>query len=124
MRIGVSEVARILDIDRNLVKQWAFYFKEYLSADANPGKEVPRQFTLEDLRVLMYVYEHWEDNPDFESIRVGLNCGGHLDSPYYGNVLTSILPIFQQPPEELDETWRHGSLLGGMCGDVIEVLST
>lgn len=120
MRLGVSEIARILEIDRQLVKQWAFHFKEYLSVYASPSKETPRQFTLEDLRVLIYVHEYWEDDPDFESIRIGLNCGEHLDSSYYEDILTSVLPIFQEPPEELDETWRHGSLLGGMCGDIVD----
>ena len=25
-------------------------------------------------------------------------------------------PIFQEPPEHVDETWTHGAMLGGMCG--------
>jgi len=24
--------------------------------------------------------------------------------------------IFQEPPENIDETWTHGAMLGGMCG--------
>lgn len=24
--------------------------------------------------------------------------------------------IFQEPPENVDETWTHGAMIGGMCG--------
>jgi hypothetical protein len=26
------------------------------------------------------------------------------------------MPIFQEPPPTIDETWTHGAMLGGMCG--------
>jgi hypothetical protein len=111
MKMGVSEVARILGVDRNLVKKWVFHFKEHLTQEANPSKGTPRQFTPADLQVFAYVSTYWEDDPDFENIEAGLNCGDHQREPY-DDLLTLVTPLFQEPPEELDETWRHGSLIG------------
>ncbi len=113
MTLGVSEVARLLDVDRDLVKTWAYRFKENLSEKANPPKGSARAFTHDDVKVMAYVSEYWEDNPDFENIEAGLNCGYHHQDERYEDVLASITPLFQDLPEELDETWRHGGLVGG-----------
>jgi hypothetical protein len=113
MKMGVSEVARILGADRNLVKKWAFHFKEHLTQEASPSKGIPRKFTPADLQVFAYVSTYWEDDPDFDNIKAGLNYGDHQREPY-DDLLTLVSPLFQEPPEELDETWRHGSLVGGM----------
>jgi len=120
MNLGVGEIARLLNVDRTLLKQWSFHFKEYLSSGANPQKGTSRQFTLLDLQVLMYVCEYWEEQPDIESLKIGLNCGNHLDLSIYKNMLTSWLPIFQQPHENLDETWQHVFLVGGMCENLVD----
>jgi hypothetical protein len=107
-----------IGVDRNLVKEWAFHFKESLTEEANPSKGIPRQFSPSDLQVLIYVSMNWEDEPDFEEMRVGLSCGNQQGEPYnniFNNILTSVTPLFQQLPEDLDETWRHGSLVGGMA---------
>jgi hypothetical protein len=112
MTWGVSEIARLLGVDRNLVKTWAYRFKEHLSEKANPPKGSTRAFTDDDVRVMAYVFEYWEDDPDIENIEAGLNCGDHQDERYDG-ILASITPLFQDPPEGLDEAWRHGGLVGG-----------
>lgn len=114
MKFGVSKIARELDVDRNLVKTWAYHFKDYLSPDANPKKGTPRQFTPQDFRVLTYVYFYWEDNPDFECIRIGLNRGEY-ESKQYNDLIASLTPIFDELPDDLDETWRHVCVVGGMC---------
>lgn len=113
MKFGVSEAARIFEVDRNLVKTWAYQFSEYLGPGANPGKGIPRHFSAEDLRVLAYVSMYWEDQPDLESIRIGLNTDCHFEEPY-NSLLTSVTPLFQELPEGLDESWRHGTVVGGM----------
>jgi hypothetical protein len=87
MKFGVSEVARILKVDRDLIKTWAYLFRDYLKPPANPSKGNPRQFCTEDLRVLAYVSMYWEDNPDVESIRCGLNTEDHFEELYY--IMTS-----------------------------------
>ena len=115
MTLGVSEVARLLGVDRDVVKSWVYHFAEHLSAIANPGKGVPRRFTPEDVQVLAYVSMYWEDDPDLESIRRGLNCGNHEEEPFR-DIRIELTPLFQQPPEELDETWDWGTLIGGIAG--------
>ncbi len=113
MKFGVSEAARIFRVDRNLVKSWAYHFSDYLGPGANPGKGIPRQFSAKDLRVLAYISMYWEDQPDLESIKIGLNTESHFEEPY-DNLLTSVTPLFQELPENLDESWRHGTVISGM----------
>jgi hypothetical protein len=114
MKFGVSEVARLFKVDRDVVKTWAYHFSEYLKPEANPPKGTPRVFSAEDLRVLAYIYMYWEDQPDYEAIKVGLNTDSHFEEPY-DEFLTTATPLFQEPPENLDESWRHGTVIGGMA---------
>lgn len=113
MKFGVSQVARLFKVDRDLVKTWAYNFSEYLSGEATPPKGTPRVFSAEDLRVLAYVYMYWEEQPDFESIKIGLNTDSHFDEPY-DEFLATVTPLFQELPDDLDESWRHGTVIGGM----------
>jgi hypothetical protein len=116
-----SEVAKIFQVDRDRVKAWAYHFKAFLSHEANPPAGEMRQFRDEDLPVLAYIYYHWEENPDLESITCGLNRGDHLDYPFE-EVLYQHSKIFQEPPDGLDETWSHGFLLlGSKVGDPLSV---
>ena len=41
----------------------------------------------------------------------------------YDNILTSVRPIFQALPEDLDETWRHGSLVGGIVDGTFDTFT-
>ena len=113
MKFGVSEVARIFNVDRDVVKLWAYRFAEYLTPSANPPKETPRSFSAKDVRVLAYVFTYWEDDPDYEAIKIGLNRESYFDEQY-DDLLTSVTPIFQELPEDLDATWKHGTVVGGM----------
>ena len=122
MKFGISEIARELDVDRNLVKSWAYHFKDYLSSGANPKKGTPRQFTPQDLRILAYVYFYWEDNPDFECIRIGLNRGEY-ESEQYDDLITSMTPIFDELTDDLDETWRHVCVVGGMSSGAFDTFT-
>ena len=114
MKFSVSEVARIFTVDREVVKKWAYHFAEHLTPQANPSKGTPRIFSAEDLRVLAFVYMYWEDEPDYEAMRFGLNTNSHYGMPY-DDFITTATPIFQDPPEDLDESWRHGTVIGGMA---------
>lgn len=122
MKFRVSEVARLLDVDRDLVKKWAYLFRDYLKAPANPPKGNPRQFCDEDLRVLAYISMYWEHDPDIESIEYGLNSQDYYEE-VYNTFMTEITPLFREPPDELNEDWRHGALIGGMAehGDTFEM---
>src|SRR5260221_10763389 len=101
MKLGVSEAARIFKVDRDLVKTWAYHFSDYLGPRANPPKGLPRQFSVEDLRVLAYVSMYWEDQPDLEYIKIGLNRENHFEEPY-DDLVRSVTPLFQEPAEDLD----------------------
>jgi hypothetical protein len=95
------------------VKTWAWRFKEHLSGQANPPKGRSRAFTDSDVLALMHVALNWEDDPDIENIEAGLNCEEHYDNDRYREMLYRRTPLLQEPPDDLDETWRHGILLNG-----------
>jgi len=113
----VSQAARILGVDSQQVKNWAWAFKDYLTQGANPGRTRPRTFTDEDVLALIHVALHWEEEPDIEAIRMGLNYGRHDE---YRHFLYENTPILQAPPEDLDETWTYGILLNG-AADLLEL---
>jgi hypothetical protein len=101
----VSQIARVLETNVQQVKSWAWLFKEYLSTGANPAKGRARAFTDADVLVLLYVEFYWEDDPDLESIRMGLNAKDHFEERFL-EFLYQYTPILQEPPDGIDETWR------------------
>jgi hypothetical protein len=113
MNRSVTETARILGVDGEQVKRWALEFHGYLSPSANPTKGKPRYFTERDVLALIHVAMYWEDHPDLEAIRAGLNTEVYLDDERYRELLYMHTPLFQEPPGDLDETWTHGVLLNG-----------
>ena len=112
MTRSVSQAARILGVDIPQVKKWAWHFKEQLSQQANPPKGSSRAFTDSDIMALAYVVMHWDENPDIEDIKIGLNREEHFEETYR-KFIYQATPILQEPPDDLDETWRHGILLNG-----------
>jgi hypothetical protein len=113
MNRTVSETARILGVDAQQVKKWAWQFKDNLSTLANPPKGRSRTFTEADVLALIHVAMHWEDEPDLEAIQIGLNREDHFENDRYREILYRHTPILQEPPEDLDETWTHGIFLNG-----------
>lgn len=110
----IAEVARILDVDRESVKRWATDFAEYLSLTANPKVGEERRYTEADLRVLAVIAEHYEMDDQADDIHYALNSGyQHEDRFVQFARLHS--PLFQEVPEEIDETWQHGVVIGGMA---------
>lgn len=112
MNRTVAQAAQVLGVDGDQVKNWAWRFKQYLSGRANPTKGQPRYFTDSDMLALIYVAMHWEAHPDTEAIQIGLNSDDQFDDRYR-DLLYASTPILQEPPEDLDETWRHGVFLNG-----------
>lgn len=110
----ISDVARHLGVDRETVKTWTAEFAEHLSLTAKPTKGKERQFGEADLRVLALVADFWEDDPDLENIHAMLNCGDYNEERFseFARLHT---PVFQEVPDEIDETWQHGVLVGGMA---------
>jgi hypothetical protein len=120
MNRSVAQTARILGVDAPQVKTWAWLFKEHLSPQANPPKGCARTFTDLDVLALVYVAMHWEEYPDMEAIRMGLNQQEFYRDDEDREILYLHTPILQEPPDDLDETWRHGIFLNG--GGVDEYL--
>ncbi|HUS05113.1 MAG TPA: hypothetical protein VMZ52_02370 [Bryobacteraceae bacterium] len=113
MNRNVAEAARILGVDGQQIKTWAWAFKAYLSVEANPGKGKPRTFTDSDVLALMYIYERSELNEPADEIRAGLDREDHYGNDRYRDLLYAHKPILQDPPDDLDDTWRHGILFVG-----------
>ena len=115
MKFSAAEAAKFLRVERDLIKTWAFKFADHMTKGANPSKGIPREFGLDDIRVMAYVLQYWEDNPDIECIAMGLNSGSHYDHPLIDNLIFQITPVFVEPPENLDETWKHGVIYAGLA---------
>ncbi|MEM6316142.1 MAG: hypothetical protein AAF960_00645 [Bacteroidota bacterium] len=116
LKYRVAEVARILEIETQVIKSMAYHFKEYLNPNANPEIGKIRVFTIEDICTLGYIYMYWEEEPDFENIRYGLNSNEQFEYPY-SELATKAKPIFREFADELMGTnvW----MIGGMaeCSD-------
>lgn len=115
MKFSVAEIAGILQVEKELVKTWSYKFSSYLSSSANPRKGMPRIFELQDLRVMAYILMYWEDEPDIEFIKIGLNSRNHYEIDSIDNLISQITPLFTEPPEDMDETWKHGIIFRGLA---------
>lgn len=116
LKYGVAEVAKILEIEKQVIKNMAYHFKEYLNPNANPETGKIREFTVEDICTLGYVYMYWEEEPDFDNIRYGLNANEQFEYPY-SELATKAKPIFREFSDELMETnvWMTGGM--AECSD-------
>jgi hypothetical protein len=98
---SISETTRIFEVDGRTIKDWSFYFSEYLSSSANPPKGHQRFYTVEDIRIFAYVLLYWEKEPDIEYIKQGLNSQEYYSIEPIYNLIAQIAPIFQEPTEEI-----------------------
>ncbi len=112
LKYKVSEVAQLLKVDRKLIKDWAYHFSEYLNPRANPEKGFEREFTADDLCTLSYISMYWEDNPDFENIKWGLNSGSQFEYPFT-EIAIEATPIFREYSEEFENS--NAWMIGGMA---------
>jgi len=98
---SVSETARLLEVDRKTIMDWSYHFFEYLSKSSNPPKGKQRLYTIEDIRIFAYILLYWENSPDIECIKIGLNSQEYYDIEPINNLIIQITPIFQEPTEEI-----------------------
>jgi hypothetical protein len=115
LKFTVGDAARIFKVEKDLIKTWAYKFSEYLHSKANPSKGESREFQLEDIRVMAYIFMYWEADPDIENIKFGLNSNSHYEHDMITNLLTEVTPLFIELPETIDETWQHGVVFGGFA---------
>ncbi len=109
----IADVARLFGVDREAVKQWTATFAEHLSPFATPRKGATRLFTESDARVFALVNHYWEEEPDLEHIHAMLNSGEQNEEAYV-KFIRQHTPIFQEVPDDLDETCTHGVLFSSM----------
>ena len=109
-----SEVARYLDVDRDSILRWASRYAEFLSAGANPPKGQEREFSEADLRVFALIAEQTECGEDSCDIELSLRLG-EQDEDRFSEFACLHTPMFQNLPEDIDDTWQHGVVIGGMA---------
>jgi hypothetical protein len=114
MKFTVADVANNLKVEKDLVKKWAFEFSDYLSPKANPSKGKQREFQMEDIRVMAFISLYWEENPDIEHIKSGLNSNSQQDNFLIDELIIQLTPLFMDPPANINETWTHGIIFGGL----------
>ena len=109
----IGDVSRLLGVDRDTIKAWLKEFSDHFSESARPRTGAKRLFTEGDTRALVLISEFWEDEPDLENIHSMLNSGDQ-QSEQFVELVRLNTPIFQEVPDDLDETWTHGVLLNSM----------
>lgn len=113
-KFSVSYVAKLFKVETSIIKKWAQTFPEYLSSSANPSKGTQRYFEIDDIRVMAYINYYWEDHPDLENIKMGLNSDSHYDDDLIDNLILKISPFVFDYHDQIDESWKHGVLFGGL----------
>jgi hypothetical protein len=112
LKYNVSEVARIFNVERDLIKTWSYIFSEYLSKEANPRKGKQRTYTVVDICTFGYIMMYWEDDPDIENIKLGLNSGDQYEQPY-SELAKQYTPIFREFDEDIIE-YKQIVSIGGI----------
>lgn len=66
------------------------------------------------------MFSYWEENPDIECIKMGLNSDSHFDE-IYDNLLVEVIPLFHDYQHHYTPEWKKGVLFGGMAeyGDIL-----
>jgi hypothetical protein len=115
MKFTVADATRIFKVENKVVKDLLYFFSEYLSSKANPPKGIKIIFKLKDMRIMAFALLYWEEEPDIEYIKVGLNLNDHYEDESINNLISDLTPMFFDPPKNIDETWEHGVLFCGLA---------
>jgi len=110
----LTDVARSLGVDPSKVWEWATAFSDHLSPDAVSAADDKPQYNEADLRVLAFVAEQVGAGAETEEIADMLHGEGQFEDRFVEFVRLKI-PLFRDVPDEIDETWGHGTLIGGMA---------
>jgi hypothetical protein len=107
---GVAEASKIVGVDKQQIKNWSYLFREYLSKNANQGQGKKRQYNEKDILILLYVSYYWEETPDMESIKIGLDSEDYYEDLFIQELYRHT-PLLQNEIPEVDEPYRHGLLM-------------
>lgn len=118
--IDLSTLNRLFGMAEADVLRWITDFNEHFSQAAKGMSWGDRCFTTADLCVLLYIQSQTEDGNGPDEIEGGLCCCEHLNDILVEEARLHT-PIFQEVPDNIEETWQ-GVLIGGMAGrDWIQV---
>lgn len=101
LKYSISEVKRVLKLEKEFITLVVFQFPEYFSLHSNVSKGESRFFTLDDISTIGYISSLWEDNPDYENIKIGLNRSEHLEYPFNQHYF-DLVPIIRDDFENIE----------------------
>lgn len=113
--VTIKDAATSLGVSVETVEAWIAEFPEYLSRATPGAPSQERQLSPNDLQVLALISCYWEEEPDIPHIQAMLNSGDQNENRYL-EFSQMAGPIFQEVPSQIDESWRHGAVIGGMAG--------
>lgn len=113
--IDLPTLTRLFGMAEADVLRWIAEFGEHFSPTSKGTNGRDRSFIDADLCVLLYIQDQTEGGNCQEEIESGLCCREHLSDVFVEEARLHS-PLFQDVPDEIDETWRHGVLIGGMAG--------
>ena len=114
MQIG--ELARLIGVEKDLIKKWLYLFEEYFSPRATHPKDgQPRIFNHTDIRRLLvigYAKDWWEDDDgDYSSVYGQLNSSEEYEDDYLHEAYLKA-PLFQSIPDNPEEMATYTVMLG------------
>jgi hypothetical protein len=112
LRFTVSDVARMLKVEKANIKKWSHLFAEFLSPTAKSIDGSPALFSTTDLAVLGYVNVYWELEPDIDSIKLCIQAEEHLEFPFY-ELIQQATPIFINVPDDTENLNPEETVLFG-----------
>ncbi len=110
MKRGIAETAQLVGVGKEQIKAWSRLFQEYLSRDAIPEQGKERKYGNKDILILLYICYYWEDHPDIESIKIGLNCADYYEEAFI-HELYRHTPLLQEEIPAIDEPYRYGLMM-------------
>lgn len=110
---SATEVSSILKVDEQLINKLAHIFSIYFSSTLLKNDE--KTYTIDDVRTIAYILTLWEDEPDIEYIKIGLNSNSQYQNELIDHLIVEITPFFSEPSNDMDEFWKHGVLFGGLA---------
>lgn len=113
MSYSITEVRKMIDADGETILDWCYHFRDYLPSEVSRKKNTVRSFSEEEVRVFIYIYYYWEDDPDIECIKVGLNSDEHWEEPFR-KFFNQVIPIFRDIPDGPENYADSSFLLNGM----------
>lgn len=97
----LSEIKRTLCIDKGFITKVIHELPGYFSEYSQPPKGIERLFTMSDISTLAYLSFCWEDNVDYECLKISLNRGEQFEFPFQ-EYWFDLIPIIRDDIENIE----------------------